>query len=78
MVKPKTDFSKWIGYILFVMTLIGWGFTAGKFFSKMDNLETELKSTNIKLEKQQELLLDQQRFNGSVLTYIEMAEKQRK
>ena len=70
--------SKWIGYVLFVVTLIGWGFTAGKFFSKMDNLETELKSTNEKLEKQQELLLDQQKFNGSVLTYIEMTEKQRK
>ena len=78
MIKPKIDYSKWIGYILFVVTLIGWGFTAGKFFSKMDNLETELKSTNEKLEKQQELLLDQQKFNGSVLTYIEMTEKQRK
>jgi len=78
MIKPKIDYSKWIGYVLFVVTLIGWGFTAGKFFSKMDNLETELKSTNEKLEKQQELLLDQQKFNGSVLTYIEMTEKQRK
>ena len=78
MVKSNVDYSKWIGYILFVVTLIGWGFTAGKFFSKMDNLETELKSTNEKLEKQQELLLDQQKFNGSVLTYIEMTEKQRK
>ena len=78
MVKPKMDYSKWIGYILFVVTLIGWGFTAGKFFSKMDNLEIELKSTNVKLEKQQELLLEQQKFNGSVLTYIEMTEKQRK
>ena len=78
MIKPKIYYSKWIGYVLFVVTLIGWGFTAGKFFSKMDNLETELKSTNEKLEKQQELLLDQQKFNGSVLTYIEMTEKQRK
>ena len=78
MVKEKIDYSKWIGYILFIMTLIGWGFTAGKFFSKMDNLEAELKSTNVKLEKQQELLLDQQKFNGSVLTYIEMTEKQHK
>ena len=76
--EKEKDYTKWIGYILFVITLIGWGFTAGQFFSKMDNLENELKTTNVKLEKQQELLLDQQKFNGSVLTYIEMTEKKRK
>ena len=76
--EKEKDYTKWIGYILFVIALIGWGFTAGQFFSKMDNLENELKTTNVKLEKQQELLLDQQKFNGSVLTYIEMSEKQPK
>lgn len=74
-VKSKTDYSKYIGYILFVVTLIGWGFSAGKFYTRLENLESQVESVNTKLEKQQELLLEQKEFNGSVLTYIELNER---
>jgi hypothetical protein len=69
----KIDYSKWIGYILFVVTLIGWGYSAGKFDSRMSTLENDQKSINTKVEKQEDLLLKQQEFNGKVITYIEMS-----
>jgi len=72
----KNDYSKYIGYILFIVSVIGWGFSAGKFYSKLENLEKDLSEVNIKLKQQQQLLLEQQKFNGSVLTYIEMKEKE--
>jgi len=76
MPTTKTDYSKWIGYILFVATLIGWGFSAGIFFTKMENVQNEVIKVNEKLEKQQDLLLEQQEFNGKIITYIEMTEKE--
>lgn len=70
----KKDYSKYIGYILFVVTLIGWGFSAGKFYTRLENLETKFEEVDKKLDDQQTLLLEQKEFNGSVLTYIKMKE----
>lgn len=77
MPATKTDYSKWIGYILFIVTLIGWGFSAGKFYSRLESMELELNTVNKKIDQQQELLLEQKQFNGSVLTYIELNEKEK-
>jgi hypothetical protein len=56
--------------------LIGWAFSFGIFYNRMTSLEGEVKDTNTKIEKQQELLLKQQEFNGKILIYIEIMQKQ--
>jgi hypothetical protein len=70
--KPKKNYTEFIGYALFVMTVIVWIFTAGMEYSKFNNLETDIKEVNTKLEKQEKLLLEQQNFNGRVSNFMEI------
>jgi len=71
------NYSKYIGYALFIATLIGWGFTAGKFDSRIQNLETTITTINTKVDKQQDLLLEEQKFNSKVSVYIEILQNKK-
>ena len=72
----KINIERWIGWVTALVMLIGWAFSFGIFYNRISSLETEVKDTNNKIEKQQELLLKQQEFNGKILTYIEIMQKQ--
>ena len=67
----KKDYSKLIGYILFIVSLVGWGFSAGKFYTKLETMDSNMKTLESKIDKQQDLLMEQQKFNGRVISYIE-------
>ena len=71
----KLDWSKYIGYILFVVTVIGWVFTAGRVSRDIQYLKEETKEdiTEIKviLKEQQDLMMEQKEFNGKVIAFLE-------
>jgi len=80
MAENKIDsLSKIVALVATIITIIGILVSIGVYYeklnSKIDNLSTEVQQITIKIEKQQDLLLKQQEFNGKVLSYIEIKEK---
>ena len=63
------DYSKLIGYILFVVTLIGRGVTIGVYKTQLEGMKTDMAELH-------EMMLDQQQLNGKILMYIEMDAKE--
>ena len=50
----KFDFSKFWGWITALVIVIGWAFSFGIFYNRLTSIESEVKNTNIKIERQQE------------------------
>ena len=80
MAENKIDsLSKIVALVATIITIIGILVSIGVYYeklnSKIDNLSTEVQQITIKIEKQQDLLLKQQEFNGKVLSYIDIKEK---
>ena len=59
------DYSKLIGYALFVATLIGWGVTIGVYKAKFEDMSENIKELDT-------MAMEQQKLNGKILMYIEM------
>ena len=68
----KRNYTELIGYALFIASIVWWIFSAGMEYSKFNNLETQIKEVDVKLEKQEKLLLEQQNFNGRVSSFMEI------
>ncbi len=47
------DYSKWIGYVLFFVTLIGWGVTIGVYKTQLEGMKTDMGELH-------EMMLEQQ------------------
>lgn len=62
------DYSKYIGYVLFVVTIIAWIFTAGITFGK-------IKETAKTVEELHQMMIEQKELNGKIIMYIELNEK---
>jgi len=65
----KKDYSKWIGYILFVATLIAWGISYGKSAQRINTLESAVKDLTA-------VVMSQQQTIGGLMMYVEIKEKE--
>ena len=67
----KIDWSKYIGYILFVATVIGWAYSSGKQEAKIEILQTKVDDNCKSNEKQDEILLEITNNLGRVTGILE-------
>lgn len=68
----KLHITKWIGYVLFLVSMFGWGLSTGKLYQKVDSIKIELDNISTKIDQQQNLLLQQEKLNGEILILIEL------
>lgn len=40
----KLHITKWIGYVLFLVSMFGWGLSTGKLYQKVESIKIELDS----------------------------------
>jgi len=67
----KIDWTKYIGYILFVATIIGWAYNSGKQEAKIEILQTKVDDNCKSNEKQDEILLEITNNLGRVTGILE-------
>ena len=65
----KKDYSKWIGYILFVATLITWGVSYGKQSQKVESLVQSVQELT-------SVVMSQQQTIGGFIMYMELNDKE--
>jgi len=66
----KNDYTKLIGYVLFIATLIGWGITYGQQLGRAkrtDESITEIKTSIKEIEAWQ---LKDERLSGQIIEFM--------
>jgi hypothetical protein len=71
----KLNYTIYTGYILFIATIFGWGISTGILLTKMDVVVDDVKEFSIKLDKQQEILMRQEKLNGEMVLFIEIMKR---
>ena len=78
----KIDWTKYIGYFMFAIAVIGWAISYGKQAGRADRIEKSQVKTEQTMEEikksilqNREEIIKQSTLNEFIITYIERSEK---
>lgn len=75
IIDMKIDLKTWIGYILFVATVIGWAISYGKSSERIKVLQENVVELRSNIEELTDMMMSQQQLIGGLVMYMELKEK---